>query len=110
MVVLVAVVMLRMPHLGKQGDRDFRPKDLVLALFSGGVVTLTLLSVLAAPLDLRLTQFFEQASWTSAYGRNIVNVILVDFRAIDTFGEVAVVVIAALSAYALLRTGKAGAR
>jgi len=109
-VVLVAVVMLRMPHLGKQGDRDFRPKDLVLALFSGGVVTLTLLSVLAAPLDLRLTQFFEQASWTSAYGRNIVNVILVDFRAIDTFGEVAVVVIAALSAYALLRTGKAGAR
>jgi multicomponent Na+:H+ antiporter subunit A len=30
-------------------------------------------------------------------------VILVDFRALDTFGEIAVVVIAALAAYALLR-------
>ena len=109
-VVLVAVVMLRMPHLGPRGERDFRPKDAVLALFSGGVVTVTLLAVLNTPMDLRLTQFFEEASWTAAYGRNIVNVILVDFRAIDTFGEVAVVVIAALSAYALLRTGKEGAR
>ena len=29
--------------------------------------------------------------------------ILVDFRALDTFGEVAVVAVAALGAYALLR-------
>jgi multicomponent Na+:H+ antiporter subunit A len=46
---------------------------------------------------------FEIASWPEAFGRNIVNVILVDFRALDTFGEIAVVVIAALAAYALLR-------
>jgi len=109
-VVLVAVVMLRMPHLGPRGESDFRPKDAALALFSGAVVTVTLLAVLNTPMDLRLTQFFEESSWTSAFGRNIVNVILVDFRAIDTFGEIAVVVIAALSAYALLRTGKEGAR
>ena len=35
-----------------------------------------------------------------------MNVILVDFRALDTFGEVAVVVVAALGAYALIRGTK----
>ena len=37
-----------------------------------------------------------------AYGRNIVNVILVDFRALDTLGEIVVVMVAALAATALL--------
>ena len=50
-----------------------------------------------------MTAFFETASMPEAFGRNIVNVILVDFRALDTFGEVAVVAIAALAAYALIR-------
>ncbi|MEM9757459.1 MAG: hydrogen gas-evolving membrane-bound hydrogenase subunit E, partial [Pseudomonadota bacterium] len=54
-------------------------------------------------IDRRLSDFFEAASWPDAFGRNIVNVILVDFRALDTFGEIAVVVIAALSAVAVLR-------
>ena len=54
-------------------------------------------------IDRRLTDYFEVTSWPEAYGRNIVNVILVDFRALDTFGEIAVVMIAALAAYALLR-------
>ncbi len=71
-----------MPHLDALGEPDRRPRDVLLAAFLGGVVTVTLLAVPATPLDLRLTQFFEQASWTSAYGRNIVNVILVDCHAI----------------------------
>ncbi len=102
-VVLVAVALLRLPLLD-QGGRDHRPADAVLALGVGGVFTLVLLAVLETPIDLRLTEYFEVTSWPEAFGRNIVNVILVDFRALDTFGEIAVVVIAALSAYALLRT------
>jgi len=103
-VVLVAVALLRLPALDAPGTRDRRPLDAAIAVAVGGVVTITLLAVLDTPLDRRLTEFFETASWTEAFGRNIVNVILVDFRALDTFGEIAVVVIAALSAYALLRT------
>lgn len=102
-VVLVAVALLRLPLLD-QGGRDHRPLDAILAGAVGLAVTLVLLAVLETPLDLRLTEYFEVTSWPEAFGRNIVNVILVDFRALDTFGEVAVVVIAALSAYALLRT------
>ncbi|MEM9972215.1 MAG: hydrogen gas-evolving membrane-bound hydrogenase subunit E, partial [Pseudomonadota bacterium] len=106
-VVLVAVVLLRLPLLDR-GGRDNRPMDAVLAGAVGVTVTLVLLAVLEAPLDRRLTDYFEVTSWPEAFGRNIVNVILVDFRALDTFGEIAVVVIAALSAYALLRTTYAG--
>jgi multicomponent K+:H+ antiporter subunit A len=46
-------------------------------------------------------------------GTNVVNVILVDFRGFDTFGEIIVLCIAALAIYALLDTalkGKAAAR
>ncbi len=102
-VVLVAVALLRLPLLDR-GGRDTRPWDAILSAGVGTVVTLVLLAVLDTPLDRRLTEYFEVTSWPEAFGRNIVNVILVDFRALDTFGEIAVVVIAALSAYALLRT------
>ncbi|ROU03730.1 hydrogen gas-evolving membrane-bound hydrogenase subunit E [Histidinibacterium lentulum] len=106
-VVLVAVAMLRLPFL----TPERRPAtDALLALGVGTVVTLTLFAVLAAPIDRRLTDFFELASYTEAYGRNIVNVILVDFRALDTFGEIAVVAVAALSAVALLRGVRGGGK
>ena len=107
-VVLVAVALLRLPMLDPGGTRDHRPWDAVLAALVGVITTYVLLSVLDAPLDRRLTDYFEVTSWPEAFGRNIVNVILVDFRALDTFGEIAVVVIAALSAYALLRTTTSG--
>ncbi|WP_298429711.1 putative monovalent cation/H+ antiporter subunit A [uncultured Jannaschia sp.] len=108
-VVLVAVAMLKLPHILPEHVSRIRAWDLALALAIGAMTTLVLLAVMAAPLDLRLTEFFEATAVPIAHGRNIVNVILVDFRALDTFGEVAVVVIAALGAYALLR-GTRGAR
>jgi multicomponent Na+:H+ antiporter subunit A len=61
------------------------------------------LAVTAGPLDARLSDFFAAESYPSALGRNIVNVILVDFRAIDTLGEITVLVVAAVGVYALLR-------
>ena len=109
-VVLVAVAMLRLPYLDDHARTERRPLDAVIAVAVGGAVSIATLAVLAVPLDRRLTDFFEAASWPEAYGRNIVNVILVDFRALDTFGEIAVVAVAALAAYALLRTTRTARR
>lgn len=50
-----------------------------------------------------LSDFYMQNAFESAFGRNVVNVILVDFRALDTFGEALVVAIAALGIAVLLR-------
>ncbi|MBF9048850.1 putative monovalent cation/H+ antiporter subunit A [Roseobacter sp. HKCCD9010] len=103
-VVLVAVAMLKLPRLEiMAGHRDKRPWHAVVAVSVGLVTTAILIAVLQGDIDRRLTDYFEVTSWPEAYGRNIVNVILVDFRALDTFGEIAVVMIAALAAYALLR-------
>jgi multisubunit Na+/H+ antiporter MnhB subunit len=44
-----------------------------------------------------------ELSLPEAKGRNVVNVILVDFRGVDTLGEIAVLAMAALSMVALLR-------
>ena len=102
-VVLVAVIMLRVPGLQTRVLRPQRWLDAGLAVAVGGVVTLTVLAVVEGPINRSVTAFFETASVPDAFGRNIVNVILVDFRALDTFGEIAVVAVAALAAYALIR-------
>ena len=102
-VVLVAVVMLRLPPLQREPVGPRRGLDAFLAVIVGAVVSATLLSVLQSPFDRSVTAYFEKNSVTEAFGRNIVNVILVDFRALDTFGEIAVVAVAALAAYALIR-------
>ncbi len=104
-VVLIATVLIKLPrfpdqkHTGKA--RGFR--DAFIAIAAGVVMTMITLGVSLAPLDLTVTEFFEANSLAKAYGKNIVNVILVDFRALDTLGEVAVVATAAMAVIALLK-------
>ena len=50
----------------------------------------------------RISDKLTQMSYPEGHGANVVNVILVDFRALDTFGEVCVLVIAALGVWALV--------
>ncbi len=102
-VVIVSIIILRLPRLpGKRSIRPSRIADGVLAAGTGAMVTLLLLAVVSTPLDRSVTAFFEKNSYAAAHGRNIVNVILVDFRGMDTLGEVIVVAAAGLAAYALI--------
>ena len=72
-----------------------------------GLATALLLLLASAPaLDTALTDFFAQASVPDAFGRNVVNVILVDFRALDTLGEVTVVMLSFLAAWGLLAAAR----
>ena len=50
----------------------------------------------------RLRQYFAEFGPTLGHGRNIVNVILVDFRAFDTLGEITVLATAAIGVRGLL--------
>ncbi|MFW5678749.1 MAG: putative monovalent cation/H+ antiporter subunit A [Pseudomonadota bacterium] len=105
-VVIVVVALLRLPRLATatpHWDKGPRWGHVAVSVALGAAVTVSLLAVLETDLDRRLTTYFEAESAPTAFGRNIVNVILVDFRALDTFGEIAVVIIAALGALALLR-------
>jgi len=106
LVVILATVLIRLPLRGRDPrTRPERAGDAAVALAVGGSVAALLLAVLAAPFDPRLAEWFGENSVPGGHGRNVVNVILVDFRALDTLGEIAVLAIAAFSVIALLRGG-----
>jgi multicomponent K+:H+ antiporter subunit A len=83
--------------------RARRTRDAVLALASGAGFAIFAYAVLTRPSTAELAPFFIRNALVEAGGRNVVNVILVDFRGFDTLGEITVVCIVALIVYALLR-------
>ncbi|MCZ7616955.1 MAG: DUF4040 domain-containing protein [Myxococcota bacterium] len=104
-VVIASVALLRLPALRgpELRSRAGRTRDAALGLAVGSVVATLLLAVLTVPLDPMLGDWFVRQSVVEGHGRNVVNVILVDFRALDTLGEITVVAVAAMAAYALLK-------
>lgn len=106
-VVIVALVMTRL-HLDAKDPRPLEDlwRDGALALICGLGVAGLLLKVLAVPFDARLSEFFAANSYALAHGRNVVNVILVDFRGLDTLGEISVVMAAGIAVLTLIRRQK----
>ena len=68
----------------------------MIPVFAVGSILTALLMFETSEVARSVTQYYLQNSLTLAFGKNVVNVILVDFRAMDTFGEVLVIAIAAL--------------
>ncbi len=66
-----------------------------------GVAGLTW-AILTSPFE-TLSGFYLEQSVPGGGGKNVVNVILVDFRGFDTFGEITVLAIAAIGIYAMLQ-------
>ncbi|MDB4673766.1 proton-conducting transporter membrane subunit, partial [Verrucomicrobiales bacterium] len=78
-------------------------------IFAGGagvLVTLLILKSMALEWDHPVSDYYLANSKTAAFGANVVNVILVDFRALDTLGEIVVLAIAAMGANAALGAGR----
>lgn len=110
-VVILALVMTQL----RLSPRDRRPLgetlfDGAIALVCGAGFALLLLSSLQTPFDASLPEFFNQYATPIAHGRNIVNVILVDFRGVDTLGEIGVVAVAGLAILAMIRVRVFGMR
>jgi len=80
-----------------------RGRDFVLALVGGAGLSAIAFAVLTHPADPGIASFFIEQSLPQGGGANVVNVILVDFRAFDTLGEITVLGTVALTVYALLR-------
>jgi multicomponent Na+:H+ antiporter subunit A len=103
LVVLVLVLVLGgLPRLVPTARGAGRVVDLGLALVVGVSLAFLVRSVLALEPHRELGDWFADRSYPAAHGGNVVNVILVDFRAIDTLGELAVLGVAALGVVALL--------
>jgi multicomponent K+:H+ antiporter subunit A len=85
-----------------------RSADLVIASACGLGMAAISYAVMTTPLDRGIADFFLEHAYVSGGGTNVVNVILVDFRGFDTFGEITVLGIVALTVFALLRRFRPG--
>jgi len=100
---------VRRLDLEPAGPQRAAPR-LLQGLAFGALAAGLLLAATAGPLDPALAQYFAERSVPQANGRNVVNVILVDFRAVDTLGEIAVVAVSFAAALPLLRLARQRAR
>ncbi len=95
LLLLVAVKHLA-PAAATLESRSPRVRDALIAGVIGGVSGLLAWVLLERPRVPSVSDFYALASLPQGHGRNMVNVILVDFRGFDTLGEVAVLTMAAL--------------
>lgn len=101
--ILLVIVIVHLPGIGEEEPLSARVRDAFVACGCGALLTVLMSVIVNMPLDLRVSEYLAENSYTAAQGHNIVNVILVDFRAVDTMGEITVLVIAALGVYVLMR-------
>jgi multicomponent K+:H+ antiporter subunit A len=94
---------LNPPEAATRIIRGYRVRDFVIAVAAGSGLAALSYSVMIRPQQPNISGFFTENAYKEGGGTNIVNVILVDFRAFDTFGEITVLGIVALTVYALLR-------
>ncbi|SEL18081.1 putative monovalent cation/H+ antiporter subunit A [Halomonas daqiaonensis] len=102
-VILLVLVLFRLPRFATLSTPLERLRDLAVASLTGGLITLLMLSVLSGERLPRISDYMIANSQPLGHGHNIVNVILVDIRALDTLGEIFVLALAAIGVYAMLR-------
>ncbi|RFA30365.1 Na(+)/H(+) antiporter subunit A [Alkalilimnicola ehrlichii] len=102
-VLLLVLVLFRLPEFLDLSSTAARMRDAVVAVAVGSLFTLLLLTATELQLHDPISQFFVENSEPEGHGRNIVNVILVDFRALDTLGEIFVLALAAIGVYAMIK-------
>ena len=102
-VFLFVLVLYRLPRFANLSSRGARLRDAVVAIAAGATMTVLVLVGTTPHMASRLSAYYAQNALPLAHGRNIDNVILVDFRALDTLGEITVLAAAAIGVYALLK-------
>ncbi len=101
-VILFVLALRRLPPLARRSLRGRRLRDFAIALPFGALMTVLVLASWHVQLDEPVSRRYLDAAVPEGHGRNVVNVILVDFRALDTLGEITVLAVAAVGAWALL--------
>ena len=107
--ITLVLMLLGMNYLPAQSPAERAPwkarRDAVIAIAGGTGLAALAYTAMTLPANTVAGELLAR-SLPEGYGRNVVNVILVDFRGFDTFGEIAVFGIAALVVHALLRRSR----
>lgn len=102
-VVLFVLVLFRLPSFLNLTNPKVIFRDAMVAVSFGAVISLITLLVLNEPVNEETSIFYADNAYLLAKGKNVVNVILVDFRGLDTLFEVTVLTIATIGVFSLLK-------
>ncbi|MFW5829938.1 MAG: hydrogen gas-evolving membrane-bound hydrogenase subunit E, partial [Planctomycetota bacterium] len=100
-VVLLVVAFRHLPDFRAVPARTQLGR-LAIALLVGVTMTLLVLVALSTNYNEPISDFHRAHAVSGGHGSNVVNVILVDFRALDTLGEISVLGIAAIGVIVLV--------
>lgn len=102
-VILFLLCFRYLPKLKQQKENmRFKLPNLIISLGVGVTVTLVALAAMGSSPFASISEYFLKESYALAGGKNVVNVILVDFRGFDTLFEIMVLGIASLGIYGLV--------
>jgi multicomponent K+:H+ antiporter subunit A len=105
-VVTIVLLLLSLRFMPGEAARDAPRRragfDAAVAGACGLGVGALAYAMMTRPFD-TISGFFTANAVDGGGGTNVVNVILVDFRALDTLGEITVLAIAALGVFAMMR-------
>lgn len=103
-VALFLLVFYHLPKLSKVEERmRFHIGRFITSLLVGAMVTLLALSAHSQKILQSISEYYKETVYSEAGGGNIVNVILVDYRGFDTLFEIAVLSIAGMGIYAMIK-------
>ncbi len=105
-VALFAFVLVKLPRRFGAEPRSITPRArIAVALFGGAVVTFAALATSTVAPDRLIAEAYIAAA-PDAGGNNVVNIVLTNFRALDTLGEITVLAAAGLGIVALIRPSR----
>lgn len=102
-VILFVLVFYHLPPAVQLSNVPARLRDAVVAVLLGGLMTVLVLIAVQADFHPKISSYFSDNSVPEAHGRNVVNVILVDYRGLDTLGEITVLAVAGVGVYSLIK-------
>lgn len=102
-VILFVLVFYHLPPGVNLSGVPSRIRDALIALAIGSLMTGLVLLAVQTDVHTPISNYFIENSLSEGHGRNVVNVILVDFRGLDTLGEITVLAVAAVGVFALLK-------
>lgn len=101
--ILFVFVFYYMPPFKRFSPRRVILRHVAIGTAVGALFTSLVLVATSVQWHPTISTYFSENSYVMGQGRNIVNVILVDFRGFDTLGEITVLAVAGIGVYSLIR-------
>lgn len=101
-VALFLLCFYHLPELTPKSSKRYKGVNLIIAVSVGVVMTLIALAASGTAGMDSISEFYTEQSYNLGGGKNIVNVLLVDFRGFDTLLEIMVLGVAALAIYSMI--------